>query len=525
MSSQSFARKNSYRRRIEGEWIGEGGKRAVIDIGSNTVRMVIYGGSPRAPQVLANEKVTARLGRDLGETGRMADEPVELALSGLARFALLLRDLGIDDVETVATAAVRDAGNGSEFIERVEALGLRVRLISGEEEARTSALGVIGAFPGAQGLVADLGGGSLELIAVEDGHPGGGSTLPLGSLRLAALRDTGDEKFEARVGKILKNAGWKSPRGGKLYLVGGTWRTMAVLAMRQQGHPLSDPHGLEIDAATALKLARRTARMDSETLRAIPRISSMRSQILPDAAALLVCLLRTLEPDRLVFSAWGLREGLLYNRLGDAEKARDPLLAGVSLFAAQNGTPPTLAARIAGWTVAATPPEGEGRERLRLAATMLALASLQMEPNLRLQQAVDWALYKRWLAIDDVGRAMMAATVLGNGGSATLSTMLTDLAPPERLQEALTWGFAIRLCRRFGMQSRKSLQASRLDVSGGRLVLSIHESHAALAVQPVRKDLKTLADRLSLEPHVAVLDDIGFAELRQTRNASAARHG
>ncbi|WP_245638350.1 Ppx/GppA family phosphatase [Croceicoccus bisphenolivorans] len=507
--------KSSYRRRVEGSWASEGGgKRAIIDIGSNTVRMVVYGGSHRAPQVLANEKVTARLGRGLADTGRMSDESIALAMAGLGRFALILRDLDITDVETVATAAVRDAANGAEFLAGVEALGLGVRLISGEEEARTSAYGVIGAFPRAVGVVADLGGGSLELISVSGDEPGRGTTLPLGSLRLAALREAGDEKFHSRVGKALKNAGWKEPCGGTLYLVGGTWRTMAILAMRQQGHPLSDPHGLEIDAATAMKLARRTAKTSSEALKAIPRVSTMRSLILPDAAALLVCLLKLLQPERLVFSAWGLREGLLYDRLEPVERAQDPLLAGISLFAGQHGAPPMLATRVAAWTVDGSPQDGEGSERLRLASTMLALASLQVEPNLRLQQAVDWALYKRWLAIDDVGRAMMAATILANGGTTELPTLLTDLAPQERLDEALTWGLAIRLCRRIGLQSRKSLLMTRLRAENGILRLAFHESHAALATHPAPKDLKNLADRLGLEPKIEVLGDAAFSAIR-----------
>ncbi|RVQ69752.1 Ppx/GppA family phosphatase [Croceicoccus ponticola] len=475
--------------------------------------MVIYGGSTRAPQVLANEKVTARLGRDLSQTGSMADDAVALALAGLARFALILRDLEITDVETVATAAVRDAVNGSEFLTSVRALGLNVRLLSGEEEARASALGVIGAFPDADGVVADLGGGSLELISVGNNVPGEGTTLPLGSLRLAALRSEGDEKFQSRVREIIRGAGWDQG-GGTLYLVGGTWRTMAILAMRQQGHPLSDPHGLCIDGATALKLARRTAKTSSEALRAIPRVSTMRSQILPDAAALLVGLLEILEPERLVFSAWGLREGLLYDRLEPAERAQNPLLAGVSLFAGQHGAPPTLATRVAAWTVGATPKDGEGSERLRLAATMLALASLQIEPNLRMQHSVDWALYKRWLGIDDVGRAMMAATALGNGGETDLPKLLTELAPVERLDEALTWGLAIRLCRRLGLQSRQSLQMTKLVVEDDTLRLVFNESHAALAIAPAPKDLKNLAERLGLKPSIEVVSETVFAALK-----------
>lgn len=505
---------NAYRRRGESVRNGADGRKAVIDIGSNTVRMVIYGGSPRAPQVLANEKVTARLGRDMGESGRMREDSVELAMAGLSRFALLLRDHGITDVETVATAAVRDAENGPEFVRAVKALGLDVRLLSGAEEARVSAMGVIGAFPGAEGLVADLGGGSLELIPIADGEPGEGATLPLGSLRLAGLRDSGARKFNSRVGKILKQAGWKRSVGGRLYLVGGTWRTMAVLAMRKQGHPLFDPHGLAIDAETALKLARRIAKASSEDLHAIPRVSSMRAQILPDAAALLVCLLKVLEPEELVFSAWGLREGLLHERLSEGEKGQDPLLAGVALFAGQLGAAPTLATRIAAWTVAAVPQGGAGSEKLRLAATMLALASLQVEPNLRLQQAMDWALYKRWLNIGDAERAMMAATVLGNGCVLDLPESLTELAPPELLDEALTWGLAIRLCRRLGLQSRLSLQASRLFVDGDALVLAVREDQGALVVQPTRKDLKNLAERLSLEPEVRILGEADFAALR-----------
>lgn len=514
--------KSSYRRRVEGSWTADDDKRAIIDIGSNSVRMVVYGGSNRAPQVLANEKVTARLGKGLSETGRMSDDSIALALSGLARFALILRDLDITDVETVATAASRDASNGAEFISKVEALGLNVRLLSGEVEARNSALGVIGAFPGAEGVVADLGGGSLELVAIDGDEPRPGSSLPIGSLRLAALREGGDEKFHARIGKALKGAGWSEPCGKTLYLVGGTWRTMAVLAMRDQGHPLSDPHGLTIDAATALKLARRTAKTSSEALKAIPRVSAMRAQILPDAAALLVCLVKILKPERLVFSAWGLREGLLYDRLEPVEKAQDPLLAGVSLFAGQNGAPPMLATRIAAWTVDAIPPNGTGSERLRMAATMLALASLQVEPNLRLSQATDWALYKRWLAIDDAGRAMMAATVLANSGSLDLPPLVAGLAPREALDEALTWGLAIRLCRRLGLQSRKSLAMTRLRVEGKSLVLAFHESHAALSVAPAPKDLKNLAERLGLTPKIEILDDAAFVALRDNGMLSDA---
>lgn len=508
MGTQSIRRKRDSSRQNGGL------QAAVIDIGSNTVRMVVYGGSPRAPSVLMNEKVTARLGRDLSETGRMPDEAMDLALAGLARFALILSDLEIDDVQTVATAAVRDASNGSEFLERVKALGLNPSLVSGEEEARISAMGVIGAFPGRDGVVADLGGGSLELVAIRDGEPQGGVSMPLGTLRLAALLEEGEDRLDEVIVQALHDAGWDHSITGPLFMVGGTWRAMALYAMHRQSHPLSDPHGLGITDEEAAKLAKRIARSDAGELKAVPRVSSMRGGILPGAAVLLGDLLTHLQPDGLVFSSWGLREGLLHGRLTKAERAQDPLLSGVGQFSAQMGAAPAVSARIAGWTVAALPTERQGTERLRLAATMLALASMQVEPNLRTTQAVEWALYKRWLDVTDAERGMLAAAILANSGETDLPEAITALSPADRLNEAIGWGLAIRLCRRLGGQSRKSLNVSLLAVEGGELRLYLRRSHSALYGAPTRKDMKLLADHMGIEPVVEILPKDDFITKR-----------
>ena len=508
MTSQNIRRKRNSSRSNGGYSC------AVIDIGSNTVRMVVYGGSSRAPTVLMNEKVTARLGRDLADTGRMPEDGMELALAGLARFALILSDLEIEDVQTVATAAVREASNGAAFLGRVEALGLEPRLISGEEEAQISAAGVIGAFPGRDGVVADLGGGSLELVAIRDGEAQGGVSMPLGTLRLASLLEQGEERVDAVIEQALRDAGWDHSITGPLFMVGGTWRSMALYAMHRQSHPLSDPHGLSIDADAAAKLAKRIARADGGELKLVPRVSSMRASILPGAAVLLGALLDRLQPEGLVFSSWGLREGLLHARLSKAEQGQDPLLAGVGQFASQLGASPAVSARIAGWTTAALPAERHGTERLRLAATMLALASMQVEPNLRTTQAVEWALYKRWLDLTDSERGMLAAAILANSGQTDMPQSISALAPEDRLREAIGWGLAIRLCRRLGGQSRKSLNVSLLAVEDDELRLYLRNSHAALYGAPPRKDLKLLAEHLGLDPAVEILVKEDFAAKR-----------
>ncbi|MCZ8135946.1 MAG: Ppx/GppA family phosphatase [Porphyrobacter sp.] len=505
----------SYRTRRDnrtGNIAGGTPQRAIIDIGSNTVRLVVYGGTMRAPMVLLNEKVTAKLGREIAATGRLADEAMALALRGLKRFALLLDDLGISDIETVATAAVREAANGREFVEQLRAIGLEPRVISGEEEALLSAHGVIGAFPDAHGIVADLGGGSLELVRVSQGSADGASTLPLGTLRLPEYRKGGWAGMRKALDKVIRSAGWDlaeaAPEAnGALYLVGGTWRAMAVFAMAVSGHPLSDPHGFELDAATAMQIAEALAGSESDALRGRERISSMRAEKLPDAAVLLAALLARLNPAKVVFSSWGLREGLLYDRLPAHSRAQDPLLAGIAVFASQRGATPTLATRMAAWTLDAAPARTHGSERLRLGATMLALASMQIEPNLRLPQAIDWALHKRWIAVDGKGRAMMAAAIAANGNQMNLPPRVRALASEEALEEAIRWGLALRLARRLGAQSRRSLEVSRLAMEEGTLVLRLAESHAALFGQPTEKDMKLLAGRLGVEWRVEVVPD------------------
>ncbi|WP_379545809.1 Ppx/GppA family phosphatase [Qipengyuania sp. DSG2-2] len=490
----------------EGLFSGEKAERAIIDIGSNTVRLVLYGASMRAPKVLLNEKVAARLGRDIASSGELAQEAVDLALRGMERYALVLGDLGITDIEVVATAAVREAANGEDFLGQLRALGFAPKVLSGVDEACTSAWGVIGAFPKARGMVADLGGGSLELVNVTGGAPSDAISLPIGTLRLPEMADDHAGLKKALEKKLRKADIVKTD--GSLYLVGGTFRAMAVFAMQRAGTPLTDPHGLSLPYDEAIKVAKELAATSSDDLQAEPRISSMRAGMLPDAAVLILTLLKHLKPDRVIISAWGLREGLLFSRLPDHARRQDPLLAGVAHFAAQRGAPPLLATRVAGWTVGAVAKNVQGSERLRLAATMLSLAAMQIEPNLRIRQGVEWALHKRWLAVDPVGRAMMAAAICANGNNLDLPDELHAIAGDDALEEAICWGYATRLCRRLGGRSRKSFESSQLLVEDGTLILRLLTSHAALFGVPNEKDLGLLADRLKLDARMEVVEHL-----------------
>lgn len=489
------------RRTLRGK-LGE--RRAVIDIGSNTVRLVVYDGPQRAPRTMWNEKVAARLGRDLATTGRIPEEASDQALAALARFALLAQELEVRDVQTVATAASRDAENGAEFLDRVRELGLDPRLLGGEDEAIASAYGVIGAFPGARGVVADLGGGSLELVAVEDEACHDGASLPLGTLRLPALAAKGEEAFRRAVGAALETAGWAAAHPGPLYMVGGTWRALAAYAMRGADYPLTDPHAFRLEVDEADRIARKIAKADPAKLAEIDGIGAMRAESLPDAAAMLRVMLGRLAPEALVFSSWGLREGLLHARLDPLERAKDPLIVAVADFAATLGSAVTDAAMMSAWVVDISQGGPAENERLRLAGALLSLALQQVEPNFRVSQALEWALDKRWVGIDARGRAMIAATLLGSCNEIGWPRRVDALAPEADLCEAMGWGLAMRLARRMGATTRVSLTTSALERGERTLVLRLAESRAALAGEGTMRDLAALAGWLELTPELRI---------------------
>ncbi|TCM18049.1 exopolyphosphatase/guanosine-5'-triphosphate,3'-diphosphate pyrophosphatase [Novosphingobium sp. PhB165] len=470
-------------------------KRAIIDIGSNTVRMVVYNGPPRAPVVVLNEKVSARLGRDLGKTGAISDKAMRSALTTLARFAGLLRLLDVRNVECVATAAARDASNGPAFLDAVRALGLFPRLLSGEEEARASATGVIAAFPGARGVAADLGGGSLELVEIAEGESWHGITLPFGTLRLPDLRTEGPAKFSETVHNGLHNAGWEQGRGLPLYIVGGSWRALALQAMRVLDWPVDDPHGFELPASEALHLARDFAR--GKLGEVDPRISSSRLASLPDAAALMVEVITRIKPSKLVFSSWGLREGLLHAQLDAEVQAEDPMLASVAGFSASARVTADDAVEVAKWTAPVCREEPQDRQ-LRQASGLLALAAMRTEPNLRTEEAMTWALRKRWIGLDMHGRAMMAMTVFANSGQTDVHEAFGRLACKEDLDRAIGWGLAVRLCRRLTGCSEAGLSQTSIRIADGALVLTLSEAMRPLYSPGVAKDHKALADWLGL---------------------------
>ena len=305
---------------------------AVIDIGSNSVRLVVYEGLTRSPTPIFNEKVLAGLGREVQTTGLLAGDAVEKALAALARFRALCDLLDVAALWVIATAACRDARNGKSFVARAERIcGRKVDVLSGKREAQLSALGVVSGFHKPDGIVGDLGGGSLELTEVHGHKVKPGVTLPLGGLALQDISSKSIKKAEKIVRSALKRARLlELGKGRTFYAIGGTWRALARLHMWQTGYPLHVMHGYVMPAKEAYDFSALVHRVDPETLSRIEVVTDARRPLLAYAALVLENVVRIAQPREVVISALGVREGLLYSMLEPKEREQDALIAAAN---------------------------------------------------------------------------------------------------------------------------------------------------------------------------------------------------
>ena len=484
---------------------------AIIDIGSNSIRLVVYQGRTRVPATMFNEKVMAGLGRGLANNGRMSDNAMGVAVAGLRRFAALVEAMGISNVRTVATAAVREAKNGQAFIDRVaDECRLVVDVIDGEAEARGAALGLVSGIPDADGVVGDLGGGSLELIRVAGGEMGNRISLPIGALRLDAVRKRDRRALGPFIAKALDKVDWAAEgRGKPFYMVGGSWRALAQIDIWMTGHPLPIVHQYEMPASTPAKLFRSLAHTDLATLKAVPHLSTSRLPSLPGAAMLLAAVVKKLGASSVIASGFGLREGLLYADLPADQRLLDPLITAARAEGARQGRFAEHGDMLFDWMDPVFADEPAGDRRLRLAACLLSDIAWRAHPDFRPERGVDVALHGNWVAVTAAQRAALACALhhtFGGDTNAPAMTSLALLAPPALLARARAWGLAMRLGQRLSGGTAAGLAASRLERDGNVLVLRLGEGHADLAGgDAVQRRLKLLGSALALTPRLNVI--------------------
>ncbi len=488
---------------------------SIVDIGSNSVRLVVYEGLSRSPTVLFNEKVLCGLGRGLATTNRLDQSAVECAIAALQRYRALSQQAGADKMYAIATAAAREAENGAEFIERAnQALDIEIDVLSGKQEAYYAAMGVNCGFPDPDGISGDLGGGSLELVDIKGEDFGQGITLPLGGLRLQDMA----EGSLRRARKVAREtlAGVEFLPDGKartFYAVGGTWRSLAQLHIGHTGHPLHVAHNYQMSATKAKEFCRLVARVDLDTFPGIETVSNNRRQLLPFGAIVLDELVKQMKPKKIVMSALGVREGYLYSLLDDETRKQHPLIVACEELARLRARSPEHARELAGWTGDAFRVfgifEDETEKRLRMAACLLADIGWRAHPDYRGKQSLNIISNAAFVGVDHNGRAYLAlANYYRHTGlvDENLSPSIFRIASRRTAFRAKALGALLRVAYQFS--AAMPGQMSELEFTRhqkGRFSLDIPEKMAIFIGELPNRRLRHLARLLDVDIDVRIV--------------------
>lgn len=482
---------------------------AVIDIGSNSVRLVVYEGLTRSPSPLFNEKALCGLGREVQSTGMLATDAVDKALAALKRFRALCDLLQVEHTWAIATAACRDAANGPAFIAEAERIcRTKIEVLSGKREAELTALGIVSGVHRPDGIVGDLGGGSLELIDVHGTRIKSGITLPLGGL---ALQDASAKSIK-KADKIVRQAlsdvrGLAAGANRSFYAIGGTWRSLARLHMRQTGYPLHVTHGYTLPADEVFEFSRLVHRVDPETLSQIDVVSDARRPLLAYGALVLEHVVRIARPRNVVVSALGVREGLLYSLLDDAARKQDPLISAARELNQLRSRSPMHGEDLLAWTdrfmASSGLDETIEEKRLRHAACLLADIGWRAHPDYRGEQSLNIIAHAAFIGIDHAARAFLALAVFFRHVGLIedeLSPRLRELATARTLDRARVLGASMRVAYLVSASMPGVLPRSPMQVEHGRLILRLRGDDVALGGERVFNRLKQLARLIGREP-------------------------
>ena len=478
----------------------------VVDVGSNSVRMVVFDGAARSPAYFFNEKVMCGLGAGLSESGRLNPEGKARALAAIRRFTLLAEGMGATPLTAVATAAMREAKDGPEFCQKVlDETGLKLWVIDGAEEARLSAQGVLLGWPEADGLVCDIGGSSMELAEVSRGEVGRRLSSPLGPLKLHDVK--GGKKGLARhinavVAELAATMGTAHDR---LFLVGGSWRAIARLDMDRRGYPLTVLHEYRMSRKSILETLDWIAANDPEVLRSRAGIGVERMALVPIAAEVLRRLVGTLKPKEICVSSYGIREGMLYEQMPDQLRRRDPLIEACYFAESISSRMPGFGRRLFKFILPLY--DGAPPERLRLvkAACLLHDTAWRAHPDYRHEVCFDAATRANLGGLDHEGRVFLGLALLHrykNKRAGSRFEPLFELLTEQQIQEAEVLGKAMRFGAMFSSDQPDAFAKLRYAEDRSRLELVLEPGAEALYGEVAEARLASLAKSLGMETRV-----------------------
>ncbi len=485
---------------------------AIIDIGSNSIRLVVFEDEVRSPTPIFNEKLLCGLGRKRTPEGGLNKRAMERALQALRRFRAINEHVGVTRCLAFATEAVRSATNGRDFIAEAEACcGCAIRILEGREEAELAAAGIASGFIDPDGFAGDLGGGSLELINLKGRDVLGETSVPLGSLNLMEVAGNDFANASAYIDKHLGTVAWLAKGAGRpFYAIGGTWRSVARLNMMETNYPLSIMHHYvmtpkQIDALYASVTGR------NPSVKHLSTISRERREMLPYGLLLLKRLVDMVKPSEVIFSACGVREGLLYENLPAAERTLDPLISACEEMAARRARSFDYGYELFGWTdglfqapdLAETPEE----TRLREAACLLFDVGWRGHPDYRGEKALGLIAQSSFMGVDHPGRAYLALAVYYSHERTLIgefSPALRKLTGRSSNRRAQILGTAARFASKLSINMPGIISQTTIGYNKGNLVLELPAKLEALDGEELRRRFKVLALLLNSEPEIRI---------------------
>ncbi len=483
---------------------------AIIDIGSNTIRLVVYEGVTSLSAPFFNEKAHCELARGLADSGRLDPEGRLRAMAALSRFTRLARAMGVKRIKAVATAAVRAAQDGESFVARVKRrFHIPVKTLSGPQEAQLSAYGFIANVPEADGVFADLGGGSLELVSLSKGNIRQSKSLMLGHLVLAERSDRSRKRAANFIDQELSSISWlRRLKGRNLYVTGGAWRTIARIILEQTSHPLHIIDGYEVDADKVSRILALLSSLSQDTLLKIDAVSPRRVETLPFAALVLQALIEKGGPETVVFSGFGVREGVLLSTIpGFSTMQPDLLIEGAAAIGRRMGRSSLGGVELCRWLDPLSRFLRKGNDaherRLRLVVAHLFDVARFDHPDYRAEHALTRVLHLPIGGLSHADRAYIALAIFirYNGKiDSSLANPALKLLDAGRLYSSNVLGLALYLAQALSGGMPGILGRTTLKVANGRLTLRLPRTRAPFLGETVERRLKVLARSLDLEP-------------------------
>lgn len=486
---------------------------AVIDIGSNSIRLVVYDDLSRAPFPRFNEKSICALGEGLDRTGRLSEEAIEHAVKSVARFAAIAAAMQVETVHVLATEATRRAENGGDLVAAIRArTGLEARVLSGQEEATYAALGVVFGFYQPKGLAGDLGGGSLEVAEILGDRVGERKvSMPLGALPVKAMLAEGFGPAKDKVDAILGAALPPLLTDPVFYAIGGGWRALARVYSATNRLPVSVVHGLDVAADEVRALAKKVSRMTPAEVAVLADVPARRVDTLPAAALVLHRVLRALKPERVVFSVCGLREGWLYGQLDPAEQYRDPLLEGAQSIGLPAARVPGFSAALVRWTDDLFPGETQGDRRLRMSVCALTDIAWRDHDKVRAAESFHRLLQFPFIGLTHPERAFLAVAVMaryGGGIDAEVAAAVRPLLGPSQLRRAEILGRVLLLGHRVSASVPEILDQVRVRIGVRDVRLEVGPTALVPDGDAVQARLRQLGKACGVDGAEIVLDSV-----------------